>query len=188
MMKRCWIPLLVGLALPVTAWGETLQLPADATLDVHVIERQELTRESAEITDILLQPINTPQASHQLPEHCLITADATLNADRVRLRAKTLTCVDAKNGESVIFSDELSASASESDGSYGVDACRSNADGQCSRALLTPDHVFQMRLGKAVSIERQDNPAAKINEARRQANGEGRDNPVPREESDPERP
>lgn len=186
MMKRCLAILLVGLTLPASALGDTLRLPADATIEVRVIDEVNLTRDAAEFSDLLLQPVAGDYASHQLPEYCLITADARLADERVRISAKTLTCIDTEGASSEVFSGTLSASAMENDGSYAVDACIQAFDDGCEHARLRPEHVFQLRLGSELALEAQDNPAARINEQRRQADGEGIANPIPSERPNPD--
>ncbi|MFC3286333.1 hypothetical protein [Litchfieldella rifensis] len=186
MMKRCLAILVVGLTLPTLAMSDTLRLPADATIEVHVIDEVNLSRDTAELSDLLLQPVASEHARHQLPEHCLITADARLDDERVRIAAKTLTCIDTQGTSSEIFSGTLSASAIENDGSFAIDACLQAADDSCEHARLSPEHIFQLRLGSALELEAQDNPAARINEQRRQADGEGIANPIPSNRPDPD--
>ncbi|GGX90904.1 hypothetical protein GCM10007160_17960 [Litchfieldella qijiaojingensis] len=178
--------LLVGLTLPMTAMSDTLRLPEDAAFEVRVIDDALLTQETPTLSDLLLQPVTSEHARYQLPSHCLITADARLEGERVRISAKTLTCIDTQGADSEIFSGELSAAGMESDGSYAVDACIDKVDDGCERAELRPSHVFQLRLGRELALEPKDNPAARINEQRRQAQGEGVANPIPGERPDPD--
>lgn len=187
MMKRYLSTLLmVGLTLPQAAMSDTLRLPEDASFAVHVIDEAHLTRDTPTLSDLILQPVASQQADYHLPEHCLITADAQLEGERVRISAKTLTCIDTHGADSEIFSGKLSASAMESDGSYAVDACIEKLGSECERAELQPSHIFQLRLGRALALDPQDNPAARINEQRRQAEGEGIANPIPNERPDPD--
>lgn len=180
--------LLFGMTLPMVSMGDTLRLSSDTLLDVHAIDEAELTRDAPEMADLLLQPLPVEGEREQLPEHCLITADARLDGERVRIVAKSLTCIDTQGEESEIYSGDFTASGMENDGSYGIDACTSALDGDCQRAELRPDHVFKMYVGETLSLEPQDNPGARINEQRRQADGEGIANPIPRQNPDPERP
>ncbi|AMD00283.1 hypothetical protein [Halomonas chromatireducens] len=180
------IPILAaaGLALlimPFVASAATLTLPADASVAVHVIDELTLDDETPRQDDILLSPAGGDSpASHALPEYCVLVGNARLDGERVRITAQALTCIEAKGEESEIFSGEISAAAYEMDGSYGVDACD---DGRCE---LTPEHVFQLKLASALDIEQQDNPAARINEQRRQAEGAGIANPIPAGRPDPD--
>ncbi|BBI50585.1 hypothetical protein HORIV_30060 [Vreelandella olivaria] len=49
-----------------------------------------------------------------------------------------------------------------------------------------PGQTFLLTLDQAVEIEELDNPSEELNQQRRQADGEGIANPVPREEAVPD--
>lgn len=172
MIKRCLYLLAAGLAMPTLALGNTLHLPADATIDVHVIETLTLDATTPERADVLLQPIINQGATHQLPDYCLITATASLVDQQMRISTNTLTCIEPTGEAPEIFSDEISATGRESNGDFGVDACDSTSDGTCQSATLTPEHHFTLQLGRELTIEPQDNPSARINEQRRQADSD----------------
>ncbi|PMR76913.1 hypothetical protein [Billgrantia endophytica] len=169
------------LALPSAAFAATLSLPADASVAVQVIDDLTLDADRSRHDDILLRPVShATDASHELPEYCVLVGDARLDGERVRITTKALTCVETDGDDSEIFSGEVSAAAYDADGSYGVAAC----DG--GRCELTSDHVFHLQFASALEIEEQDNPAARINEQRRQADGTGIANPIPAERPDPD--
>lgn len=180
--------LMLGLATPVMAQADSLSLPSGANIAVQVIDTVILDDAEPRKADVLLKPTASDTGDYDLPSHCLITADARLDGERVRLTAKTLTCIEASGDDSEIFTGELSASAVDLDGNGGVEACSDTTGGgnQCQSAELTPEHPFQLRLGRELSLEPQANPSAQINERRRQANGEGIANPIPSERPDPD--
>lgn len=169
------------LLLPLSASAETLSLPADADVAMQVVD--DLTLEGGDMRrdDILLRPVaDLADATHELPEYCVVVGDARQEGDRLRISAKSLTCIETDDSDSDIFSGDISAAAYELDGSYGLASCSA---GRCE---LPADHVFHLRLAHALEIEEQDNPSARVNAQRRQANGEGVANPIPAERPDPE--
>ncbi|RCV91322.1 hypothetical protein [Billgrantia montanilacus] len=169
------------LLLPFAASAATLSLPTDASVAVQVIDELTLDADNPRQDDILLSPVSGDTGtSHELPEYCVLVGDARLDAERLRITAKSLTCIETEGADSEIFSGEISAAAYEMDGSYGLDAC------DAGRCELTPEHAFQLKLASALDIERQDNPAARINEQRRQTDGAGVANPIPAERPDPD--
>ncbi|MCG7599130.1 hypothetical protein MHM84_04980 [Halomonas sp. McH1-25] len=171
MLKPFVLVLLAFVAMPVLAAKDSLSLPADASVDVQVIDSITLDRASPERHAVLLRPVSRAQssASHHLPTYCLITADAQLTDDRVRLTTQSVTCIEAEDSQPDIFSGELSAAAHERDGGFGLDVCRESQDGRCSLAMIVPDHTFQLNLGRALQLDAQRNPSAEINERRRHA-------------------
>ncbi|QJQ96959.1 hypothetical protein HIO72_01410 [Halomonas sp. PA5] len=171
------------LSLSALAHGDTLELPSGARIDVQVIDAVTLDSASPTQEDLLLKPAMSGNADYALPDHCLITADARLSGDRLRISTHHLTCIEAQGDHSEIYSGEISATAQESDGSVGVVACN---NGVCERAELTPNHVFQLELASRLSLDPQENPSAEINERRRNANGTGTANPIPAERPDPD--
>ncbi|RDB44445.1 hypothetical protein DU490_02425 [Halomonas sp. DQ26W] len=171
----------LSLLLPFAASAATLSLPSDSSVAVQVIDELTLDADKPRQDDILLKPVSgDTSTSHELPEYCVLVGDARLDDERVRITANSLTCIETKGAYSEIFSGEISAAAYEMDGSYGIDAC------DAGRCELTPEHAFQLKLASALDIEQQDNPAARINEQRRQANGAGIANPIPAERPDPD--
>ncbi|MGM0692584.1 MAG: hypothetical protein ACQEUN_04135 [Pseudomonadota bacterium] len=168
------------LAMPTLAMSDTLELPADATIDVQVIEVLTLTGQSAEHDNLILHPVADGDASHALPEHCVVIGDARIDGERIRLTTQSLTCIETDGSESEVYSGEISAAAYDADGKFGIAACQ---DGGCR---LTPAQTFQLRLASDLAIEEQDNPAAEINEQRRQADGAGVANPIPAQAPDPD--
>ncbi|MCG6656412.1 hypothetical protein HOP52_01285 [Halomonas campisalis] len=168
------------LILPTAATAATLTLPADARVAVQVIDDLLLGDDSDRRDDILMRPVSDDaDATHELPEYCVLVGNARLDGERLRITASYLTCIEAEGGDSEIFSGEISAAAYEADGSYGVDACQ---EGRCE---LTPAHVFQLQLASELAIEEQENPAEQINIQRRQAEGTGVANPLPAERPTP---
>ncbi|MBD3896130.1 hypothetical protein IEI94_09730 [Halomonas sp. ML-15] len=176
----------IAMSLPLTAQAGTLSLPAGATVSVEVIDTLTLDQSTTSQADVLLKPTRAASGEYDLPNHCLITADARLNGEHIRLSASTLTCIEATADEREIFSGEFSASAEDLDGNTGVPACVEGSGSDCRRAELLPGDVFQLRLRSELDLEAQENPSAQINERRRQANGEGVANPVPAERPDPD--
>lgn len=170
---------LAVLAIPLSASADTLALPDDATLAAQVIDDLDLEHATRR-DDILLRPVHGIDASHQLPEYCVLVGDARQDGDRLRVSAKSLTCIETDADDSHIFNGEISAAAYELDGSYGLAVCNG---GHC---VLPSDHVFHLKLASRLEIEEQENPAARINEQRRRAEGAGVANPIPAERPDPE--
>ncbi|CAM3564794.1 hypothetical protein [Halomonas lysinitropha] len=168
------------LAMPTLAMSDTLELPTDATIDVQVIDDLTLSAQTPEHEDLLIHPVADGNASHTLPEYCVLIGDARIDGERIRLTTQSLTCIETDGGDSEIYSGEISAAAYGSDGDFGLAACQ---DGNCH---LTPEQSFQLRLASELAIEQQDNPAARINEQRRQAEGDGVANPIPAEAPSPD--
>lgn len=168
------------LAMPTLAMSDTLELPADATVDVQVIDVLTLSAQAPERNDVVLHPVADGDASHALPEYCVLIGDARLDGERIRLTTQSLTCIETEGSESEIYSGEISAAAYDTDGNFGLAACQ---DGNCR---LLPEQTFQLRLASDLAIEQQDNPAARINEQRREAEGAGVANPIPAEAPDPD--
>ncbi|MFQ3788253.1 hypothetical protein [Halomonas sp. A29] len=173
-----------GLALllmPLHASAGTLDVPKDAVIAAQVIDDLVLEGESGRRDDILLRPVSgLDDATHELPEYCVVVGDARQDGDRLRIAAKALTCIETDGGDSDIYSGDISAAAYELDGSYGLAVC------DAGRCELPSDHVFHLKLASRLEIEEQDNPSARINEQRRQADGAGVANPIPAERPDPD--
>lgn len=174
--------LLAALLAPSLALAATLELPADANLEVQVIETLTLDQETPRRDDILLRPVANGQGSHQLPDHCVMVGDARLDGDRVRITTSSVTCIATDGGDSEIYSGEISAAGYDAEGSFGIPACQ---EGRCE---LPPEQSFELRLASDLSIEEQENPSEQINIQRRQANGAGVANPIPAEQPDPDQP
>ncbi|SEK87690.1 hypothetical protein [Halomonas daqiaonensis] len=168
------------LAMPPLAMSDTLELPADATVNVQVIDELTLSEQTPERNDLLIHPVADGDASHTLPEYCVLIGDARIDDERIRLTTQSLTCIETDGSESEIYSGEISAAAYDSDGDFGLAACQ---NGTCR---LTREQTFQLRLASDLAIEQQDNPAAEINEQRRQAEGEGVANPIPADAPNPD--
>lgn len=172
--------LLTALMLPSLANATTLELPADAQIKVQVIDRLTLDADTPRRNDILLRPSAEEGGTHRLPAYCVVIGDALQERDRLRITAKALTCIKAEGGESEIYSGAISAGAYDTDGAFGLAAC---ADDRCE---LSPDDAFELRLASPLAIEQLENPAAQLNEQRRQAEGAGVANPIPAERPDPD--
>ncbi|WP_373191328.1 hypothetical protein [Halomonas sp.] len=168
------------LAMPTAALSDTLELPADATVNAQVIDELTLSSQAPERNDVILHPVADGHASHTLPQYCVMVANARLDGRRIRLTTNALTCIETDGSESEIYSGEISAAAYDSDGNFGLAACQ---EGSCR---LTPEQTFQLRLASDLALEQQENPAAKLNEQRRQAQGEGVANPIPATRPDPD--
>ncbi|GAB2796423.1 hypothetical protein GCM10027040_23620 [Halomonas shantousis] len=162
-----------------------MSLPADARIDVQSIDTVTLTSDDAQKTNVLLRPVTREGAEHSLPDYCLIMANASLDGDRMRVISHAATCIDAQTDEPDIFSGHLQASGMERDGSYGLNVCENQREETCQRAVLTPDHHFQLVINEDTEIPALENPSKQINEMRRHAEGEGNANPLPAERPEP---
>lgn len=161
--------------------AESLVLPSDATVLVQVVDSVEVSANDSRMDDLLLRPAGEHTAtSHTLPEYCVVVANARPEGERLRISTQSLTCIETDGSDSNIYSGEISAGAYELDDSYGLAVCNS---GRCE---LTPEHSFILKLASRLEISEQDNPSARINEQRRQANGEGVANPIPADRPDPD--
>ncbi|MBA2778747.1 hypothetical protein [Billgrantia kenyensis] len=169
------------LFIPQQALAGTLSLPQDAHVAVQVIDSLTLEGEGERQDDILLRPAGgLAEASHELPEYCVVVANAREEGDRLRISTQSLTCIETEGGDSDIYSGDISAAAYELDGSFGLDVC------EAGRCELDSEHVFHLKLASRLEIEEQENPSARINEQRRQADGTGVANPIPAERPDPD--
>ncbi|WGI27067.1 hypothetical protein QEN58_08390 [Halomonas alkaliantarctica] len=168
-------------ATPLLAIAEeaTLSLPNEATVGVEVVEELAFESNQARLNDILLHPTQAAGASHSLPEYCVIVGSAQMVDERIRVTTQEATCIETNDADSDIFTGEFSASAYGEDGQYGI-ACEGIP------CTLSPGQPFLLTLDQPVEIVEQDNPSAELNEQRRQADGEGIANPVPREEAVPD--
>lgn len=180
MMKRFVCALLAGLAMPVLAMPALaaegqLSLPADARVDVQIVESVTLDQDVPGRSDVLLRPVERDPSStaHSLPHYCLITGSAQLEGQRVRLTTQAVTCIEAEGDNREIYSGELSAAAFERDGGFGLDVCTNRQDGECVRAVLEPAHRFQLNISTDTTLDALENPSEEINKRRRQANSEG---------------
>ncbi|MYL24386.1 hypothetical protein [Vreelandella massiliensis] len=167
------------LAMPLYAAEETLTLPNNATVGVEFVETIAFDEGETRQDSILLRPSDHDNASHTLPEYCVLIADAQLSDNRMRITAHDVTCIETDNEDSAIFSGAINASVYDSDGQYGL-ACDND------RCATSPGRSFLLTLSEVLEIEAQDNPSAEINEQRRQASGDGVANPIPSERPDPE--
>ncbi|MBS3667759.1 hypothetical protein [Vreelandella boliviensis] len=177
---------LTALAAPVfampllaTAAEATLSLPNEATVGVEVVEELTFESNQTRLNDILLHPTQAANASHSLPEYCVIVGSAQLVDERIRVTTQEATCIETHDADSNIFTGEFSASAYDQDGQYAI-ACEGTP------CTLSPGQTFLLTLDQAVEIEELDNPSEELNQQRRQADGEGIANPVPREEAVPD--
>ncbi|WP_048307218.1 hypothetical protein [Halomonas sp. PR-M31] len=188
MLKKILCFWLAGCAVPVFAAEAALDLPTDTRIDVQVIDRITLDDSQEEMTDVLLRPVTRGEnaSTQPLPHYCLITASARLNDRRVRLTTESVTCIDAEDDSPAIYSGELSAAAFENDGNFGLDTCTNEQDGRCTKAIIEPEHHFQLNVGEGTHITAQENPSAELNRQRRQADGEGIANPIPSDRPDPD--
>ncbi|MBB3229480.1 hypothetical protein [Halomonas stenophila] len=165
MIKTPTLLLMVAsLALPSLAMGDTLELPADAQVEMEVVDDLVLDAQTPRRDDIVLRPVDGGDGSHQLPDHCVVIGDAQRDGERIRLTTHALTCIEAEGGDSEIYSGELTAGAYDSDGRFGIAACD---DDQCR---LAPGDSFLLTLTSPLRIEQQANPSAELNVERRQAN------------------
>jgi len=174
-------PLLLGLLLaPTLAFATTLELPADARLEVQVVAPLSLDADTPRRDDILLRPVAEGSGSHQIPDYCVMVGDAQIDGERVRITTSSITCIDTEGSDSHIYSGEISAAAYDSDGDFAIAAC------QAGRCELSPEHGFELQLASDLAIEEQRNPSEQINIERRQAEGDGVANPIPAEQPDPD--
>jgi hypothetical protein len=182
-MFKIVAPLLVTASLmPLLAFGDTLELPREAQVEFSLIEPLTLKEndEEARREDVVMRPVIDGNGTHSLPQHCVVVGSASLNGERIRLSATSMTCIETEGADSEIYSSEIAAAAYNTDGRYGLPACQ---DGRCE---LGSDRGFMLQFAEAVSIEPQANPSADLNEQRRQANGDGVANPIPADSPDPD--
>lgn len=168
-----------AMPLYASAADATLSLPSEATVGVEVVEELTFNSDQARLSNILLHPTQAASASHSLPEFCVIVGNAQLVDERIRVTTQEATCIETHDADSNIFSGDFSARAYAEDGQYGI-ACE---DTPCT---LSPGQTFLLTLDEALEITELDNPSAELNQQRRQVDGEGIANPVPREESVPD--
>src|SRR5690606_6115540 len=120
------------------ALAATLELPAEARLEVQVIDSLHLDRDAPRRDDILLRPVAEGQGAHELPSHCIMVGDASLEGERVRITTKSVTCIATDGSDSDIYSGEMSAAAFGPDGNFGLAACEG------TRCEITPDDTFEL--------------------------------------------
>ncbi|TVP49361.1 MAG: hypothetical protein EA345_06770 [Halomonas sp.] len=176
-----WLTAIVApfLAMPVYAADAILTLPNESTVGVEVVETLRFESNQERLDDILLHPTQVEGASHSLPEYCVIIGTAQLNNERIRITTQNATCIETHETDSNIFSGDFIASAYAEDGQYAI-ACEG------SPCTLAPGQSFMLTLNEAVEIEELDNPSAELNQRRREANGAGIANPIPREQPNPD--
>lgn len=180
-MFKIAAPLLVtALLMPLLAFGETLELPREAQVEFSLIEPLTLNEsdDGARRENVIMRPVTDGKGSHSLPQHCVVIGSASLNGERIRLSATSMTCIETDGADSEIYSSDIAAAAYDTDGRYGLPACQ---DGRCE---LGNDRGFMLQFTEAVSIEPQANPSAELNEQRRQADGDGVANPIPADSPD----
>lgn len=168
-----------ALASPLLAADQTLTLPSGASIGVELIEAFSFSEDQPRHQAILLHPTQAAGATHELPEYCVLVANAQLTSGRIRITTQDATCIETHDAESSIFHGAFEASAYDEDGQYGL---------TCNGApcTLAPGEAFLITLDKSISIDAQDNPSAELNATRRQANGEGVANPIPSERPNPD--
>ncbi|UYG06298.1 hypothetical protein [Halomonas sp. M4R1S46] len=164
MIKIPTLLLAAALVLPSLAMGDTLELPADARIEMEVVDDLVLDAQTPRRDDIVLRPVDGGDGSHRLPDYCVVIGDAQRDGERIRLTTHALTCIEAEGGDSEIYSGELTAGAYDNDGRFGIAAC----DGDQCR--LAPGDSFLLTLTSPIRIEEQANPSAELNAERRQAN------------------
>lgn len=167
------------LMAPLAQAADRLSLPADTSVGVELVDTLSLAGDDARQEGILLRPADLNQASHTLPEYCVIVGDAQRHDARIRIQPHDVTCIETDAADSSIFSGELDASVYGDDGNYGI-GCDTGA------CKLDSGHTFTLTLESPLDITEQRNPSAEINKERRQANGDGVANPIPEERPDPE--
>lgn len=173
-------PLLSALLVaPLSASAATLSMPDDATVGVEVVDAISFADDQTRQAGILLRPADISQASHTLPEYCVIVGDAQRDDARVRITTHDVTCIETHDADSSIFSGALNAAVYGDDGQYGI-SCNGAA---CE---LASGHAFTLTLSEPLEITEQDNPSAQINEKRRHTDDEGVANPIPADRPDPE--
>jgi hypothetical protein len=168
-----------AMPLYASAADATLSLPKEATVGVEVVEELSFDANQPRLNDILLHPTQANNASHTLPEYCVIVGNAQLVDERIRVTTQEATCIETHDADSDIFTGHFSASAYAENGQYGI-ACEETP------CTLSPGQTFLLTLDEALEITELDNPSAELNQQRRQADGEGIANPVPREEAVPD--
>lgn len=159
-----WLSVLIApfLATPLFAADATLVMPERATFGVEFTENVAFAEGESRRDNILLRPNHDVDASHQLPQYCVIIGDAVRSDERVRVTAHDVTCIEADNAESAIFSGEMEGGVYDTDGQYGL-ACDDSA------CAFPSGRGFMLTLNESLDIDAQDNPSAEINAQRRQA-------------------
>ncbi|MFG6179001.1 hypothetical protein ACGTN6_17330 [Halomonas sp. THAF12] len=161
MIKTARLLLATSLLLPSLALGDTLSLPADARVEMALVDDLLLDADTPSRNDVVMRPVQGGKGSHHLPDYCVVTGDARREGQRIHITTHALTCIEAQGGESAIFTGELTAGAYDEDRDFGIAACQ---DGRCR---LTPNDTFLLTLTRPLSVEQQANPSAEINERRR---------------------
>lgn len=182
-MFKIAAPLLAtALLTPLLAFGDTLELSRQAQVEFSLVEPLTLneSEDGARRDDVVMRPVTEGDGTHSLPQHCVVIGSASLNGERLRLSATSMTCIETDGADSEIYSSDIAAAAYDADGRYGLPACE---DGRCE---LGSDRGFMLQFTGAVSIEPQANPSAELNEQRRRANGDGVANPIPAGPPDPD--
>ncbi|SFU34853.1 hypothetical protein [Halomonas korlensis] len=184
-MFKIVAPLLAtALLMPLLAFADTLELPREAQVEFSLIAPLLLdaSENSARRDDVIMRPVTDGSGTHTLPQHCVVIGSASLNGERLRLSATSMTCIETEGADSEIYSSDITAAAHGADGRYGLPVC---GYGRCE---LGSDRGFMLQFTEAVSIEPQANPSAELNEQRRKTNGDGVANPVPANSPDPDDP
>ncbi|MBS9403974.1 hypothetical protein KG088_10065 [Halomonas sp. TRM85114] len=180
-MFKIAAPILVTTLLtPLLGFADTLELPPQAQVEFSLIEPLTLNESGSRRDDVVMRPVTDGNGTHSLPQHCVVIGSASLDDERIRLSATSMTCIETHGGDSEIYSSEIAAAAYDADGRYGLPACE---EGRCE---LGNDRSFMLQFTEAVSIEPQANPSAELNEQRRQAEGDGVANPIPAESPAPD--
>lgn len=166
-LSATWFSVLMAplMATPLFAADATLALPDRATVGVEFIEHVVFAEGENRRDNILLRPNHDVDTSHQLPQYCVIIGDAVRSGERVRITAHGVTCIEAEDVDSAIFSGEMDGGVYDTDGQYGL-TCE---DSTCA---FLPSKGFMLTLNETLEIEAQDNPSAEINAQRRQAGQE----------------
>ena len=142
MITRSAILLATTLLIPATGLGDTLELPAEARVEFQLIDPLTLSEAAPNRDDVVMRPVVNGAGSHQLPAHCVVIGNARLADARVRLTAKTLTCIETEDGDSEIYSDAVTAAAFGEDGNYAIPC----TPGRCT---LATDDRFLLDDGRA---------------------------------------
>lgn len=166
-LSATWFSVLMAplMATPLFAADAALVLPERATVGVEFTENVTFAGGENSRDNILLRPNHDVDSSHQLPQYCVIIGDAVRSGERVRITAHDVTCIEAEDADSAIFSGEMDGGVYDTDGQYGL-TCE---DSTCA---FLPSKGFMLTLNETLEIEAQDNPSAEINAQRRLADQE----------------
>lgn len=162
-MKRLLTTALLGACLP--AYAETpsatgYELPADTVLNVQVLVDKSISK-GENLSHLLLKATGS-QTGAELPERCLLSANASINNNHVEVNVTRALCVQP-NGD--IFDGSVNARIIENADTFGLKSVC--ADDSCGSALLRAGQDYSLRLYDTANIALVVNQTEQINIQRR---------------------